>query len=476
MNIAARYNRLGIKCFNKKEYLRAVYWFKNASALAPNESGYFYNIGNTYCRLVIERGSDCQEDAVRYLSMAANLNHGTASYVLGNIFNPDVWPVFRMKSVERALRCYEKALKNISPDRALMGSILNNLGCCCGKTGRLAEAAAYCRLASERGLPAAKANYETYIAQIPEAWRPIIESVGDADEIPPTVRKLRYISASRRTGTLSGSLDELLAELNHLVGLKNVKHDVTSLINLLRIRMEREVRGLRSMPVSLHLVFSGNPGTGKTTVARLLAQIYHELGVLSKGQLVEVDRSGLVAGYVGQTAIKTQEKIEEARGGILFIDEAYALAKKEGSDFGHEAIDTLLKAMEENREDMIVIVAGYPDLMEKFLDSNPGLRSRFNKFIHFEDYTPEEMFKIFENMCEDTGYTISEGAAARARDYFEACCAKKGKNFANGRDVRNYFEQTVVNQSNRLAVNLDISDEELVRIEEDDLPQKLPLR
>ncbi|WP_407391461.1 AAA family ATPase [Methanobrevibacter sp.] len=259
----------------------------------------------------------------------------------------------------------------------------------------------------------------------------------------------------------SKGLQDYLDELNKLVGLEKVKKDVNSLINLVQIRKLRQDRGIKQPPMSLHLVFSGNPGTGKTTVARLLSKIYHEIGLLSKGHLVETDRSGLVGGYVGQTAIKTQEVIQSALGGILFIDEAYALAKTSENDYGGEAIDTLLKAMEDHRDDLIVIVAGYPALMEKFLYSNPGLESRFNKFIYFDDYNSDELYNIFWLMCEEANLTMDKPADDYIKQYFEKMYETRSSNFANGRAVRNFFEEVITAQANRLAPQSEITDEEL---------------
>lgn len=248
------------------------------------------------------------------------------------------------------------------------------------------------------------------------------------------------------------TLEEQLAKLNELTGLEAVKQDLNSLINLIKVRKMREERGMPQSAISLHMAFLGNPGTGKTTVARILAGIYKSLGVLEKGQLIEVDRSGLVSGYVGQTAIKTKEVIDSAMGGILFIDEAYALTAETGKgDFGQEAVNTLLKEMEDHRDDFVVIVAGYSDLMEEFLDSNPGLRSRFNKIITFQDYMPDELLDIFKSMCTKAGMRMTEEAEACVHDFFVERCGMNLKSFANARDIRNFYERAITQQANRLA-------------------------
>jgi len=268
------------------------------------------------------------------------------------------------------------------------------------------------------------------------------------------------------------SLEELMAELDGLCGLDKVKADVKSLINLVKVRRLRQEHGLPVPPMSLHLVFLGNPGTGKTTVARLLAKIYRAIGVLSKGQLVEVDRSGLVAGFVGQTALKTGEVIEKALGGVLFIDEAYALNGKSENDFGQEAIDTILKAMEDHRDDLIVIAAGYTELMGRFLHANPGLESRFNKYFYFEDYNGAQLLAIFQSMCAKNGYTLDDKATEYAESYFKTLYEERDENFGNARDVRNVFERAVARQSDRVAALEKPGKEELMALTVADLQEE----
>ena len=259
-----------------------------------------------------------------------------------------------------------------------------------------------------------------------------------------------------------------MEELNELIGLKTVKHDVEELVGLAKVRKMREEKGMKAVPMSLHLVFSGNPGTGKTTVARILGKLYKEIGILSTGQMIETDRSGLVAGYVGQTAIKTQKKIQEAMGGVLFIDEAYTLNQKD-ENFGQEAIDTILKAMEDHRDEFVVIVAGYTQLMKEFIESNPGLKSRFNKFFEFPDYTVDELQQIFELQCKKYQYKLTDEADAAVREEIIRLEEAKGENFANAREVRNLFEKIITNQAARVSELEDVDEEMLSTITIDDL-------
>lgn len=260
-----------------------------------------------------------------------------------------------------------------------------------------------------------------------------------------------------------------MEDLDALIGLTAIKDDVKELIAFVKIQKMRKEQGLKAVPVSLHLVFTGNPGTGKTTVARILARLYKQIGVLSKGQLVEVDRSGLVAGYVGQTAIKTQEKISQAMGGVLFIDEAYALSQKDDA-FGQEAIDTILKAMEDNRDDFVVIVAGYTEPMEVFINSNPGLKSRFNKYIEFEDYSIDDLEKIFMMNCKKYDYVLEEDVEKHVRELIMQRKMEHSENYANAREVRNLFEEIITNQAKRVADLENPDSEAMTKICLQDLP------
>ena len=307
------------------------------------------------------------------------------------------------------------------------------------------------------------------VAPLPEKEKRIPPADGGEKKAPEAAEQKQEDTAKAPP---KENIEDLQKELDSYVGLSAVKREVKDLINLAAVERLRRQHGLPTADMSLHMVFSGNPGTGKTTIARLMARVYHSLGILSKGQLVEVDRSGLVAGYVGQTAIKTRKVIDSALGGVLFIDEAYALVNQEnGNDFGREAIEVLLKNMEDHRKDLVVIVAGYSQLMEKFIHSNPGLESRFNKYFYFEDYDGAQLFTILQSMCDKNGYVLTPEGEALARRELMDLYEDRDENFGNARDVRNLFEQAVARQSDRVARLEAPTREQLMELRPEDLTE-----
>ena len=297
---------------------------------------------------------------------------------------------------------------------------------------------------------------------LPRPGQPAAVATGGPAAPSATTSSADASAAAAPTAAPARPLVELLAELDALVGLDHVKREVRRLTSLLQVQQLRRDRALPVIETSHHLVFTGNPGTGKTTVARLLSEIYHAVGVVSQGHLVETDRGKLVAGFVGQTALKTQAALESALGGMLLIDEAYALARGGENDFGLEAIDTLVKFMEDHRDDLAIVAAGYTDEMQTLIDTNPGLKSRFTRTIHFPDYTDDELTRIFLLLGERNRYHLSEDALARVRHHIAAEPRTRG--FGNARYVRNLFETAIAHQAMRLAPLTDLTDEQLVTL------------
>jgi AAA+ superfamily predicted ATPase len=272
---------------------------------------------------------------------------------------------------------------------------------------------------------------------------------------------IQEIKKTKKISTTAGNPQN---ELQILIGLDSVKSEISTFVNFIKIQQERHSRGMKSSQPSYHCVFTGNPGTGKTTVARIIAEIYKELGILEEGHLVETDRSGLVAEYVGQTAVKTNKIIDSALDGVLFIDEAYSLIAGGDNDFGKEAIATLLKRMEDDRDRLVVVLAGYSEEMQNFINSNPGLHSRFNRYINFQDYSAEELYQIFESLSKQFDYTIAKNTQKPLQNYLTKIVAEKDENFGNGRFVRNLFEKTIERQANRLSKETNLTNEKLSEI------------
>ncbi len=304
------------------------------------------------------------------------------------------------------------------------------------------------------------------------AFHSLYISTNEAGDLPPPMPEGKALENTEAEDY--DTLEIVTEELDKLIGLSNIKRSFKQLQNFLRVQLERKERGLKTADMSLHLVLTGPPGTGKTTVARLVGRLYKQLGFLKKGHLVETDRAGLVAGYIGQTAMKTEEMVNKALDGVLFIDEAYALAPRDGEghrDFGYEAIETLLKRLEDHRDRLCVVIAGYPDEMEHFLDSNPGVRSRFNRFFKFKHFGAKELIVILEKMSTDDGYILSERAKELCGYVFEGALELPPKNFGNARFARNLYEQILEKQASRVAETADeITDEALSTILPEDIP------
>ncbi|HUV49790.1 MAG TPA: tetratricopeptide repeat protein [Anaerolineae bacterium] len=429
------YRKEGLASLNSGRYGEAIESFSKAIIIDPDDDYLYFCRGRTY------------KESLKYKKAISDYNKAIE-------LNPDVVEYYSWRGeAYRALKEFEKAIEDYNKAIKLNPEDANSYYC----RGLLCYEMGRCDLAIM--------DYQKVIELDPGRK--------DVHDIIACFKKKLHNESFDVNISKAGSqfldLNEQIDILNNLTGLQRVKKEVNTLVNLVMANKERKKRGLPVAPMSLHLVFTGNPGTGKTIIARSLAGIFRALGLLSKGHLVEVDRSGLVAGYMGQTALKVRDVVDQSLGGVLFIDEAYSLVSGgDDSDFGREAIDTLLKVMEDHRDNLIVIVAGYPDKMMKFLGVNPGLKSRFNKFIRFDDYNSLELFEIMKLMCGNAGYKITPKAMVYLKLFFREVSGPGDKKFGNARGVRNIFEKAVANQANRVVSLSECTDEDLMTLDDID--------
>jgi SpoVK/Ycf46/Vps4 family AAA+-type ATPase len=438
----------GGEFFDKEDYDKAIVQFKKALNIAPK---YVDALAGLATALTFK---DDFEGALKYYEEAFALDRETPTLVANLILTYNA-----LEKDDKIIETAEKAAPGCI-DKIDIAEAHNIIGVAYANREDFANAI----IAYKRAIKLEPGN-DTFKGNLAEAEEDKEKQVAVESDSTPTasIHKVPEMDDQQL-------LEESMKELHGMTGLSNIKHDVDALLKFIRIEKMRKERGLSANPMALHAVFSGPPGTGKTTVARLLGKIFKAMGLLKKGHVVEVDRSGLVGEYIGNTAIKTNKAIDTALDGILFIDEAYSLAPEDNPrDFGREAVETLLKRMEDDRERLIVIVAGYSQEMKLFIDANPGLQSRFNRYFFFEDYKPEELTDIFLQTCNSRKFRLEEDATDKLKRYCDFLYRSKTKSFGNARVMRNLFEEVVRLQSTRLAMLDDITDDDLVTIEETDI-------
>jgi SpoVK/Ycf46/Vps4 family AAA+-type ATPase len=448
--LAVQYHDLAMAQFQKKNYDEAITLFEKSLEIEPDYIDSLNGIGAAWSF------KDDHVKATGYQQRAFDLDP-TNVVIFSNLVVSYSLEEMHDKMFDLVEQFPDEQLDEVKDPE-----IFDMIGGSFEKSRKLRKAVQFYKRACD--LEPGNKAYEENLKRVREATK--TNSVAEAEE---EKRAVATGPAPENVPSLA-TLEEAMEELNNMVGLKEIKNDVQSLIKYIKVEKMRAEHGLSSNPVSLHTVFSGPPGTGKTTVARLLGKIFKATGLLSKGHVIEVDRSGLVAEYIGQTAVKTNAAIDSALDGILFIDEAYALFRGDGgNDFGKEAIDTLIKRMEDERGRLVVIVAGYTEEMKSFIDSNPGMQSRFTRYFYFKDYMPDELEEIFRRTCDQRGYKLSPEAFGKLKRYFHFLYASRLKSFGNARIIRNQFEELIRVQSARIADYTEILPDDLITITLEDV-------